>query len=159
MGGVIATLLASKYNEVKKLVLVAPSFSHIEKEEGSLLKATRKIPSIIKAYSFSEFETRIKKLPVTALKEFFDLVEQYQFVYKDVDIPVMILHGSKDQMVPIDTTRRIFDELKNNHKEYVTIKNYYHDVFNGKKLHIINNEIIKFLKTPTFLIKEKKIEI
>ena len=159
MGGVIATYLASKYKEVKKLVLVAPAFSHLEKEEGSILKASKKIPSIIKAYSFNEFETRVTKLPITALKEFLDLVDLYHYVYKDVDIPVMILHGSKDQMVPIKTTKDIYNELKNNHKVYVTIKNYYHDVFNGSKMHAINNEIISFLKTPTYLIKEQKKEI
>ena len=159
MGGVIATYLASKYKEVKKLVLIAPSFTHIGKEEGSILKASKKIPDIIKAYSLQEFETRITKLPVLALKEFFDLVNLYQYVYKDIDIPVMILHGSSDQMVPIESTKKIFKELKNKHKVYVTVNNYYHDIFNGKKLPKINNEIISFLKTPVFMIKQENKEI
>ena len=159
MGGVIATILEAKYKEVKKLVLIAPSFTHIEKEAGGLLKASKKIPSIIKAYSFEEFETRINKLPVIALKEFFDLVNTYQYVYKNVDIPIMILHGSSDQMVPISSTRKIFKELTNKHKVYVTVKNYYHDIFTGKKLPSINKEIISFLKTPIFLIKEENKEI
>ena len=36
---------------------------------------------------------------------------------------------------------------------------YYHDLFKGDKVHLINNEIIKFLKTPSHKIKEEKIEL
>ena len=71
----------------------------------------------------------------------------------------MILHGSKDQLVPIKTTREIFKELKNNHKVYVTVRNYYHDIFNGNKVNRIDNEIVNFLKKPVFLIKEEKKEL
>lgn len=158
MGGVIATYLTTKYKEVKKLVLVAPSFSHIEKEEG-LIGALHSSPNLIKAYSFDEIETRITKLPIRALNEFIKLVNTYQDVYKEIDLPVMILHGSKDQLVPIKTTREIFKELKNNHKVYVTVRNYYHDIFNGNKVNRIDNEIVNFLKKPVFLIKEEKKEL
>ncbi len=159
MGGVIATYLSLKHKEVKKLVLIAPSFSHIEKEEGSFIGALLKSPEIIKAYSLSEFETRINKLPIKAIKEFLDLCDKYQYTYKNINIPVLFIHGSKDQLVPINTTRREFEEIENKHKVYITVRNYYHDVFNGKKLPLINEEIIKFLKKPKMFIKIEKKEI
>ena len=128
MGGVIATYLATRHKEVKKIVLISPSFTHIEREEGSLLKTLMKSPEIIKAYSLSEFETRVSKLPVTGIKEFLELCDLYKFIYKDLRIPTMILHGTKDQLVPIKSTREIYGELRTKHKVYVSIKNYYHDI-------------------------------
>ena len=71
----------------------------------------------------------------------------------------MILHGTKDQLVPIKSTRAIFKELKNEHKVYVTVRNYYHDIFNGSKVAKINSTIIDFLKSPVFFIKEEKKEL
>lgn len=159
MGGVIATYLATKHKEVKKIVLIAPSFSHIEKEEGGFIGALLKSPEIVKAYSLSEVETRITKLPPKAIKEFLELCDLYRYTYRDLKIPVMILHGTKDQLVPIKTTRTIYGEISNKHKVYVTIRNYYHDVFNGPKLPDINREIISFLKKPKFMIKMEKKEL
>ena len=159
MGGVIATHLASKYKQVKKIVLIAPSFTHIGKENGGMVGAIMKIPEISKAYSISEVETRITKLPPKAIKEFLELCDLYQYSYKDLDIPVMILHGSKDQLVPIKSTKAIFGQLETKHKVYVTVRNYYHDIFSGPKLPDINRTITKFLKSPTFLIKMEKKEL
>ena len=159
MGGVIATYLASKYKEVKKLVLVAPSFSHIEKEEGSILGALSKAPEVVKAYSIEEIETRMTKLPIKAVNEFLKLCDLYHDTYKDIRIPVMILHGSKDQLVPIKTTRAIYKEIPSEHKVYVTIRNYFHDIFNGMKVGRINSTIISFLKKPDYLIKSEKKEL
>jgi esterase/lipase len=159
MGGVIATYLATKHKEVKKIVLIAPSFTHIEKEEGGMIGALIKSPELVKAYSLSEIETRITKLPPKAIKEFLELCDIYQYTYRDLTIPVLLMHGSKDQLVPIKSTRTIFPQLQNKHKVYVTVRNYYHDIFNGPKLPAINKEIISFLKKPTFMIKMEKKEI
>ena len=160
MGGVIACYLASKYKEVKKIVLVAPAFDHIEKEAGgSIAKVLLKTPNIISAYSVDEFATRLTKLPISGLKEFINLVDIYQYTYRDFNIPTMIVHGSKDQLVPINSTKEIFKELNNPHKVYLTVKGYYHDIFKGNKVHKINKEIIKFLKEKEHKIKEEMIEL
>ena len=159
MGGVIACYLAGKYKQVKKVVLCAPAFDHIEKEAGSLYKTLLQAPSIISAYSVDEFATRLTKLPISGLKEFTKLVDTYQYAYKDLTVPTMIVHGSKDQLVPIKSTREIFKELNTTHKVYLTVKGYYHDLFKGNKVHAINKEIIKFLKEKPYKIKEEKIEL
>ena len=159
MGGVIACYLAGKYKQVKKVVLCAPAFDHIEKEAGSLYKTLLQAPSIISAYSVDEFATRLTKLPISGLKEFIKLVDTYQYAYKDLTVPTMIVHGSKDQLVPIKSTREIFKELNTTHKVYLTVKGYYHDLFKGNKVHAINKEIIKFLKEKPYKIKEEKIEL
>lgn len=160
MGGVIACYLASKYKEVKKLVLAAPAFSHLAaKDEGGFLNALEKSPDLIKAYSKSEFMTRIKKLPLTAVSEFFKLVEKYHDVPKSISVPVMILHGTKDQMVPLSSSLKIFEEFDTNKKELIMIKDYYHDIFKGKKVYIICKEIESFLLEKHYSKKVKIKEI
>lgn len=157
MGGVIACHLAAKYKEVKKLVLAAPAFTHLaSREEGGILGAIGKSPELIKSYSTDEFFTRVRKLPMTAVKEFFSLIEKYQDTPQKLNIPVMILHGKKDQIVPLTSSIDIFEEIPSKHKNLIIITGYYHDLFKGKKANDISQEIEEFLTKPKFMIKEEK---
>ena len=160
MGGVIATHLAKKYKQVKKLVLVAPAFTSLaSKEEGGLLSAIMKLPDIIKAYSYNEFFTRVNKLPLRAEKEFFKLIDKYKKEIYDVNIPVMFVHGTSDQIVPYKSSERIYNTMNNKKKVFLTINDYYHDVFKGKKVDDICFHIEIFLKHRKFMIKKEKLEI
>ena len=158
MGGVIAAYLATKYKQVKRVVLAAPSFSHIEKEEGGVVKALLRSQDVISAYGVEEFLTRLNKLPFTAVNEFKSLVDQYQDVYKALKIPVMFVHGSNDQIVPIESSKKIYSSLKVK-KKYVQVNDYYHDIFKGDKIDLINKEIKDFLKKPKIFIKSEIKEI
>ncbi len=160
MGGVIAAHLASKYKQVKKLVLVAPAFTSIAaKEEGGLLSAIVKIPELIKAYSYNELMTRLNKLPISAEKEFFDLVDTYKKDIYKVEVPTLFVHGTIDQVVPVKSTIDIFNKYENHKKVLLLVKDYYHDVFKGKKVLEINKEIQTFLLKRNYKIKEEKLEI
>lgn len=160
MGGVIACYLATKYKEIKKIVLAAPAFTHLASEkEGGILGAIRKSPEIIKSYSTDEFFTRVRKLPMTAVKEFFKLIEKYQDTPEEIKIPVMILHGTKDQIVPITSSEDIFEIIPSKHKYFVKIEDYYHDLFKGKKVYDLSEEIENFLIKPSFMIKTKNKEM
>lgn len=160
MGGVIACHLATKYKEVKKIVLAAPAFTHLaSEEEGGILGAIGKSPEIIKSYSTDEFFTRVRKLPMTAVKEFFKLIEKYQNTIEEVTIPVMILHGTKDQIVPLTSSQEIFEKVSSKHKYLIIALDYYHDLFKGKKAYDLSKEIENFLLKPKFMIKKLKKEI
>ncbi len=160
MGGVIATHLAKEYKEVKKLVLVAPAFTSIaSKEEGGLITALFKIPDLVKAYSYNELLTRINKLPFSAEKEFFKLIETYRNDIYSITIPTMFVHGTNDQVVPVKSSIDIFEKLDNNSKIILLIKDYYHDVFKGNKVESINKEIRDFLVKRNSKIKIEKIDL
>lgn len=160
MGGVIACHLATKYKEVTRLVLAAPAFSCLaSKEEGGLINATLKGPSLIKTYSTQEFFTRIKKLPMSAVPEFMKLIKKYQKAPQDVKIPVMILHGSLDQIVPLTSSEKIYNEFQTNKKKFIKVKGYYHDLFKGNKVETLCYEIEKFLTEWNFNIKEERKEL
>ena len=156
MGGVIAAYMATQYKQVKKVVLAAPAFDHFEKEANSKLDVLFKTPELINAYGVEEFLTRLNKLPFTAINEFKSLVEKYQDSYKNIKVPVMIVHGTLDQMVPIDSTKKIYNQLTVK-KKYLEIEGYYHDVFKGDKIDLINKEIRDFLKKPTLFLPKAEI--
>lgn len=160
MGGVIATHLAKKYKQVKKLVLVAPAFTSLaSKEQGGVLAAIMKLPEIIKAYSYNELLTRVNKLPLRAEKEFFKLIDTYKQEIYDINIPVMFVHGTSDQLVPFESSERIYNNMMVKKKVFLTINDYYHDVFRGKKVEDICFQIKRFLKHRKFQIKKEKIEL
>ena len=160
MGGVIATHLAKKYKQVKKLVLVAPAFTSLaSKEQGGVLSAILKLPDIIKAYSYNELITRVNKLPLRAEKEFFKLIDTYKQDIYEVDIPVMFVHGTIDQLVPYKSSEKIYNNMTIKKKVFLTINDYYHDVFRGKKVDDICFQINKFLKRSKFRIRKEKIEL
>ena len=160
MGGVIATHLAKTHKEVKRLVLVAPAFTSLaSKEEGGLLGAVLKIPDIIKAYSYNEFFTRVNKLPLRSEKEFFKLIDEYKNDIFDINIPTMFVHGTKDQLVPIKSSEKLYDKLKSKKKVFITVNDYYHDVFKGEKCENICFYIKRFLSSKKFNIQNEEIEL
>lgn len=160
MGGVIACHLASKYKQVKKVVLAAPAFSHLAaKEEGGILGAIGKGPDILKSYSTDDFLTRVRKLPISAVGEFFKLVEKYQNTPMTLSVPVMILHGTNDQIVPIASSLDVYNELSIRRKKLIKVKGYYHDLFKGKKVNLLCEEIEKFLVAKKIGIKPEIIEL
>ena len=153
MGGVIAAHLAKKYSEVKRVVLVAPAFTSLaSKEEGGVLSVITKIPDIIKAYSYNELVTRVSKLPLRSEKEFFKLIETYRDDINSIQIPVMFVHGTIDQLVPYKSSEKIYNELNIDKKVFLTINDYYHDVFKGNKVEDICYHIERFLKNNNFKI-------
>lgn len=156
MGGVIASHLAATHKEVKKLVLGAPAFSCLaSKGEGGLLNIIKNSSQIIKDFDLKEVISRAKKLPISAVKEFFDLVEQYKDSIYKVEVPVLIIHGKHDNVVPISMSKNIFKNMKNNKKILIVVEDYNHALFRSKeKQDLINNEVRKFLKTNKFLIKD-----
>lgn len=160
MGGVIATHLAKKYKQVKKLVLVAPAFTSLaSKEEGGVMSLILKIPDIIKAYSYNELVTRVSKLPLRSEKEFFKLIDTYKDDINGIEIPIMFVHGTNDQLVPYKSSEKIYNSLKLDKKVFLTINDYYHDVFKGEKVDKICCQIEYFLKQKNYKIKNEKIEL
>ncbi len=160
MGGVIATHLAKKYKQVKKLVLAAPAFTSIaSKEEGGLLNAIKSVPDLIKAYGVNEFATRLSKLPFSAEKEFIKLCDKYKDEIYDIKIPVLFLHGNTDQLVPTSSSIDIFEKLDNNKKQLIIIDGYHHDIFRGEKVFKICAEVETFLKKWNYKIKVDKKEL
>lgn len=147
MGGVIASYLASKYKEVKKLVLVAPAFRifGFEKGEFDLDTSLEKSQKIFEEYGMGLVTNRLLKLPPNCYLEFAKLVKKYNDTPKDVNIPTLLIRGTSDNIVPEEAVEHAYALIKNVNKKIVHLDGVTHDVFRDEKKVIATKLIIKFL--------------
>ena len=145
LGGVIATYLATKYKEVKKLVLAAPAFQYLDIIEGEVhIKNSIKLaPQIVKTYGGSELISRFLKLNINSTREFAKLIKEYYSYPKKLKCPLLILHGNKDDVVPISSSQYVYDNAKSKIKKMVLIDGVTHDLFRSEK----DEEVFKVVKS------------
>ncbi len=148
MGGVIATRLANKYKEVKKIVLVAAAFrfAGYKEESFKIIDSLKETPKIFKDYSKDEIITRLIKMPIHAVKEFANLVKNNEHNLKEIKIPTLIIQGNNDALVPLETADFIYNTIPSVNKNILICDGVTHDVFRSEKKEEITKEIIEFLK-------------
>lgn len=101
MGGVIASYLASIY-PVKLLILCAPAFQYLD-----LPKITAQGVKLIKKIGKG---TDGNSVDSKRTKAFTEVVSTYKASIDLVDCPVVFIHGTADEIIPIDSSR---DAYKN----------------------------------------------
>ena len=154
MGGVIAAHLASKYKEVKKLVLAAPAFRYFYFKDGKVNikgfnETVKNVPNLFKDEGKEKVIERIRKTPIPTMFEFTKLVSKYQNEVKKVTCPTLIIHGLDDRVVPGEGTEYAHNSINSKTNILVNIKGVTHDCFTKKRKEEVNKLIINFLrKTP-----------
>ncbi len=158
MGGVIASYLASKYSEVKKLVLASPAFKYFSFKDDKLdvLKSLQIIPRLFKDYSTEEVLSRIFKVPAKTIFEFTKLVEEHTDDITKITIPTLIIHGDNDEIVPEDSVEYVYENIASKSVTLVTIQTLTHDLFVNDRYEEVKKLIIKFFKNHHPKIKQKK---
>lgn len=148
MGGVIATYLAAKYKQVKKLVLGAPAFQYLNvvKEDLNITKSLKIAPKVIKDYGTDEIIARLLKLNASVIKEFMDLVKEYYEYPKEINCPILIMQGKDDNLVPVSSSEYVYNEVKSEYKKLVLIDGVTHDLFRSNRKEEINRIVFRFLK-------------
>lgn len=159
MGGVIASHLASKNKEVKKLVLVAPSFKYLELfEDLNILK--EKINDTIKNKTkYKDITQRILNSSVTSVIEFRKLVKTYYEEPKNINCPTLLIHGEKDLVVPIKSSKYVYDSIKSKTKYLKIIKGADHSLLYDYKKEYVTRYICNFLKGGLLWIITKNLNI
>lgn len=147
MGGVLATRLASKYKQIKKLVLLAAAFRYLEfkEDEVDVVKSITKLPTLAKEYK-DEFISRLQKMPMSSIKEFMNTVRHNEDALKNIYIKTLIIQGTSDNLVPQETADLIYDLIPSKEKEILMCEGVNHDIFRSNKKEQITSEIIEFLK-------------
>lgn len=148
MGGVLAAYLASKYKEVKKLVLAAPAFHYLNviKDDLNITKSLQKAPKILKDYGGDEIVARLLKFDLSVLKEFMTLVKELYDCPKNVTCPVLILQGKGDNLVPITSSEYVYDNVKSKFKKLILFENLTHDIFRTERKMELCYTVQEFLK-------------
>lgn len=162
MGGVIACHLAQKYKEVKKLVLAAPAFKYLsfngEKIDlASINKSIKKTPDLIKDYTLAQVISRAFKMSVSASIEFSKLVQEHHNDTKNIICPTLIIQGTKDLMVPVDSAKYVHRTIKSKRNKLIFVKDVTHDVFMSSRKEEIYKLVIIFLREKIITsVKEEK---
>lgn len=149
MGGVLATHLATKYKEIKKIVLLAPAFKYLALDENgnfNLIKGIKKSPSLIKNYTKEEVISRVMKVPFKSVNEFVNLVKMFEETPKEIKIPILIIQGLDDDIVPIESSKYVYNLVPHNNKKILFFENTNHDIFKSEKKEEISIIIKDFLK-------------
>lgn len=161
MGGVIATYLASKYKEVKKIVLAAPAFEYFKIKDGKLdvVDSIKLVPKIKDKYDNNQIINKILKLPISAVNEFINLVNEYKGYINEIEIPILIIHGLEDIIVPSSSSTKIYNILKSKNKKIIYFKKVGHEIFDNYRNDDINKQVLKFLKTRRYVKLTEEITI
>ena len=123
LGGRVATILASKDERIKFIVLLSPALGPLKEKAISLiddeaLKSLNSVESI-------EFERGwyLKR-------SFFDSLDDpiSLKIIDEIKVPILIIHSDNDQRVPIETSKEAYNTIKdlNEKNEFYLVKNGEH---------------------------------
>lgn len=158
MGGIIASHLASKYKKVKKLVLAAPAFKYLSFKDDKIdiIESMKKLPKLFIDYDSNIVISRILKSPILTIKEFMDLAETHIDDVKNIKIPTLILHGTKDELVPVDSINYVYDNIASTSVTLIELEDITHDLFINDSYEEIKKIIIDFFIGYNFSTKIRK---
>lgn len=154
MGGILATILASEYKEIKKLVLVAPAFRIFGFENCNIdvKDAIKKLPKIVDYYGVKTLASRMLRMSPNAFTEFLSLLNENQDTPSRVTIPTLIIRGFDDDVVPEVSVLHVFKLINCNQKKIIHYKETTHDVFQDSRRGIATKDICRFLKDKNSLL-------
>lgn len=119
MGGIIALYLAKRY-KVKKLVLLSAAAKYVSPKQ--LVKDFKMLAT--EAYHhnltnnelYLRYHQKFNNVPLASTVEFMKLVRMVEPYYRHIQIPVYIVQGKLDGIVPYHTAQFLFDELASTNK-------------------------------------------
>lgn len=122
MGGVIASYLASIF-PVKALILVAPAFQYLDFSKIQKAGLGLLTPASSKGSSMSMDQNRA----------FMKVISQYKGSIAHVDCPVLILHGTEDEVIQPRSSHSAFQLIPHDHKRLVFVEGGRHRMlYDGK---------------------------
>lgn len=141
MGGVLASYVASRHKEVKKLVLINAAFDYINLKQNKL--------DIITNKDFSKYNHLLEKLLRTSIGffiEFTKLVKKHKSVLSDVTCETLVLQSDGDEIIPFETGNEIYEKLNSDKKYLTTVRDCSHVALVTERKEDISEYIRLFLK-------------
>ena len=159
MGGVIASYIAGMYPQVKKLVLAAPAFGFFSFKNGALdIKGfndtIKNLGSSLGENNKEVVMSRIIKTPINTMLEFTKLVNSYHEAVKKVTCDTLIIHGTRDEIVPHDAIKYVYDNLSSKTVLLYNFKDVNHNCFREKRSNDVNDLIIDFFNKKSDIKKD-----
>ncbi len=130
MGGVLAGYLATKYKEIKKLVLLAPAYDYFSSEQYK--KDFSNLGILSKDAGYRHLLFKAFKAPLPTLLEFRKLIAKYKNTVKEIKQECLILHGDSDEVVPYTVMQYVKDNIGSKKVYFTAVKGGRHVLVRGK---------------------------
>jgi esterase/lipase len=140
MGGVLACYAASKYREVKKLVLLNAAFDYGNFKQNK---------SDIKEKSFAKYHNlwqKIVRISPFLINEFRKLVKEGQGYLENISCETLILRSLDDEIIPYDAGDLIYNGIISKEKYITDVKDATHRLLTGSRKEDASKYIKLFLK-------------
>lgn len=160
MGGAIASILTSKYPEIKKLILISPAF-----DVGSFLQNKEDIKNVflkkVDKKLGTGFEGILKKalhVPKGELKEVKKMADLALSSIEKVTAQTLLLHGTIDHVVAITSSIEAYAKLTCK-KHFTVLTDVRHQVFKSHKRKEIETYIYRFIQggLPWMMAKKNQL--
>ena len=142
MGGVLASLFATKYKEIKKIVLINAAFNYLNLKQNKV--------DILENKDYKDYLEVFDKILHTSIPfflEFVKLVKEHHNTLKSVYKESLILQSDSDQVVPIENGIKIYDDLGSKNKYLTYLKQARHEILNGEDENIERKkEIAEYIR-------------
>jgi acylglycerol lipase len=166
MGGAVALGCALKYeNALRALVLSAPALAVAE--QPSLLKqlmvkalsslrpdtgvltiparAISRDPEVVRAYENDPLVFH-EAIPARTVAELFDAMQVLQLRAHELRLPVLIQHGSADELVPLSATHPIYQRLGLAKRRTLLIYDgLFHEIYNEPEKDRVIRDLVNWL--------------
>lgn len=148
MGGMIAGYLAGKY-AVDKLVLLAAarkyiSVKHMAEEVGDVITDALK-GQLMDNEFYTNFRKKRETVPLRANLEFTKLIRHTKPYLRKINIPVLIVQGQNDPVVPAKSVDYLNKEIQSEIKEVVLFDQSMHRLCLASDKDVLNELVYDFL--------------
>lgn len=122
MGGLIAMYLALRY-KVDRLVLLSAAAKYISAPQ-LLNEIKETLADAAKGklgdnQFFQQYKYKLTHTPMGSTAEFLKVVKMVEPHYRQIQVPVIIVQGKKDGIVPVSAAEHIFDNIGSEEKHII----------------------------------------
>jgi len=164
MGGCVATAFALEHQDaIRGLLLSAPAVditaaSSVERVMGRLTSAVApnlgvfkvdpegvsRDPEVVRAYVEDPFVFH-RKLPARTVSEIVSAVDEMPDRLDTITLPILIMHGSADPIIPLAASRMIDEGVGSADKTLIVYDGLYHEILNEPEQDRVLADIIGWL--------------
>ncbi|MGG4490317.1 alpha/beta hydrolase [Metabacillus idriensis] len=150
MGGLIAAYLASRY-PVAKLVLLSAAAYYLNPRQ-MLVDVKDLIKDAIRGHGanneiYIRYRKKVLETPIAATLEFRKLVRYIRPILDKITMPVLIVQGECDGIVPVKSARYIYERITSEQKELCFLPCSKHLICHGEDFPMLVEVIESFLMT------------
>jgi carboxylesterase len=148
MGGVIASYLAAKY-EVKKLVLLSAAVYYVNPKQ-ILLDCKEMIRDLCQGNLqqnelYNRYKKKLLETPIRATFEFQKLVKKVKPYLNELTLPVLIIQGECDGIVPVKSAHYLYKTIPSKEKVLHLLPCSKHHVCHGEDYQDLKEYVETFL--------------